>query len=520
MSKVVLIFLSLFCRSGEKNNAEVEKQRNNIISTANRLVQRMKRDWMHYGRRPSGLCGAAILVAARLNEVHCSIKDIIKVVKVCETTIRKRLCEFSETPTSNLTLDEFMTIDLEGEEDPPCFKASKRKQKLSQLENEQQMEEIQTKISHLQKLIEIDLEKSRKKLRTPLSNYLKTDSPDGKSDDSVVEQFIIKDTVKTIENVLNEDSNYDEYIETIKSLRPTAASLGITDVITNYQTDIEETKETEENNELDLTGIDDNELDGYLLTADEIDAKTNVWTRVHKDYLEEMRIKEELKAKEEEERKRKEAAGEVQPKKKRKTRKKMQIQANSASEAIEKMLQEKKISTKINYDVLKNLNPTFGQSTSTFKAPEPVVSETVVNTFEQKRSLKRLPSLKNSSSSSLVNLKTSLLSRLKMKSLESDLHTKEDDDLNEEQMVVQNKETISRSAKNVTAAAQPKETSTANEDVEEDEDEDEDEDEYEEETEKVKGTQLSIQQLLVLESGDNDIDNDNNYFDYEDEDYE
>lgn len=35
---------------GEKNHE--------VSMTAMRLVQRMKRDWMHTGRRPSGLCGA------------------------------------------------------------------------------------------------------------------------------------------------------------------------------------------------------------------------------------------------------------------------------------------------------------------------------------------------------------------------------------------------------------------------------------------------------------------------------
>ena len=29
-----------------------------VSMTALRLVQRMKRDWIHTGRRPSGLCGA------------------------------------------------------------------------------------------------------------------------------------------------------------------------------------------------------------------------------------------------------------------------------------------------------------------------------------------------------------------------------------------------------------------------------------------------------------------------------
>jgi len=33
-------------------------QTHEVSMTALRLVQRMKRDWMHTGRRPSGLCGA------------------------------------------------------------------------------------------------------------------------------------------------------------------------------------------------------------------------------------------------------------------------------------------------------------------------------------------------------------------------------------------------------------------------------------------------------------------------------
>lgn len=60
-------------------------------------------------------------------------------------------------------------------------------------------------------------------------------------------------------------------------------------------------------------------------------------------------VKEEKLAKEKEE-------GKPEKKKRRFQRKKANIgPSNSAGEAIEKMLQEKKISSKINYDVLKSL---------------------------------------------------------------------------------------------------------------------------------------------------------------------
>jgi len=52
----------------------------------------------------------------------------------------------------------------------------------------------------------------------------------------------------------------------------------------------------------------------------------------------------------------------------RKTHKrKPKVEATSAYEAMEKMLQEKKLSKKINYDVLKDLNPTaFKPDTAEF----------------------------------------------------------------------------------------------------------------------------------------------------------
>ncbi|KAI2651910.1 Transcription factor IIIB 90 kDa subunit [Labeo rohita] len=92
---------------------EFGEKTHEVSMTALRLLQRMKRDWMHTGRRPSGLCGAALLVAARMHEFRRTVKEVISVVKVCEATLRKRLTEFEETPTSALTIDEFMRLEQE-----------------------------------------------------------------------------------------------------------------------------------------------------------------------------------------------------------------------------------------------------------------------------------------------------------------------------------------------------------------------------------------------------------------------
>ena len=50
-----------------------------VSMTALRLVSRMKKDWIHFGRRPSGLCGAALLIASRLHEFCRTVTDVIKV---------------------------------------------------------------------------------------------------------------------------------------------------------------------------------------------------------------------------------------------------------------------------------------------------------------------------------------------------------------------------------------------------------------------------------------------------------
>ena len=40
-----------------------------------------------------------------------------------------RLSEFKNTPSSSLTVEEFMTVDLEDEMDPPAFTKSRKKDK-------------------------------------------------------------------------------------------------------------------------------------------------------------------------------------------------------------------------------------------------------------------------------------------------------------------------------------------------------------------------------------------------------
>lgn len=86
---------------------EFEDKAHTVANTALRIVQRMQRDWIQVGsndsfhldsilnrlhlqtgRRPSGICGASLLIAARLHGFRRTQKDIIQVVRICDVTLR------------------------------------------------------------------------------------------------------------------------------------------------------------------------------------------------------------------------------------------------------------------------------------------------------------------------------------------------------------------------------------------------------------------------------------------------
>ncbi|XP_074960204.1 transcription factor IIIB 90 kDa subunit isoform X1 [Phalacrocorax aristotelis] len=349
-----------------------------VSMTALRLLQRMKRDWMHTGRRPSGLCGAALLVAARMHDFRRTVKEVIRVVKVCESTLRKRLTEFEDTPTSQLTIDEFMKIDLEEECDPPSFTAGQKKLKIQQLEKalSKKLEDFEGEISSYQDEIEIELENSRPKAKGVFANFTKDDSIEDNTCSVLGEEEAEDEELEAAANHLNKDF-YNELhekdrveknedgecrngnealvrppaLESLLGPLPTAASLGITESIKEcISAKDREPGENTGDGELDLSGIDDSEIDRYILNEAEAQIKAELWMKENADYLKEQKEKEARIAKE------KELGIYKEHKPKKSAKKREPIQASTAGEAIEKMLEQKKISSKINYNVLRDLN--------------------------------------------------------------------------------------------------------------------------------------------------------------------
>ncbi|XP_073816123.1 brf RNA polymerase III subunit [Musca autumnalis] len=332
------------------NKLQFGAKAHEVSMTALRIVQRMKKDSIHSGRRPTGLCGAALLIAARMHEFNRTIVDIVRIVKIHESTLRKRLTEFADTPSSALTLDEFMSVDLEAEQDPPAFKAARKKDR-------ERIKDIgESELTELQKEIDLQLEQDLKRAQKSALKRLTFGKDDFEEEETA--EFIEKSNLEAIEECLADNPDLTGAAPkklVIEGLKPDIESM--CQPTASELLELEKSQTNEEIGELSLEGLDDEEINNYILTHEEAERKNIMWKALNAEYLKEMKEKEERLAKEREEGK--------PEKKKRKSRKKVIGPSTTAGEAIEKMLQEKKISTKINYDILKTLTEGGGAAAST-----------------------------------------------------------------------------------------------------------------------------------------------------------
>lgn len=99
-----------------------------VAATGVRIVQALTRNWITTGRRPTGLCGAALLISARYHGIPVSSSEIAQIVRISSPTLLKRLAEFKHTSTAQLTADEFENTDLLSlpiVRGPPCFEKNR-----------------------------------------------------------------------------------------------------------------------------------------------------------------------------------------------------------------------------------------------------------------------------------------------------------------------------------------------------------------------------------------------------------
>jgi transcription factor IIIB subunit 2 len=364
-----------------------------VSMTALRLVARMKRDWIQTGRRPAGICGGCLVISARLHGFRITPSQVAKVVKMHELTIFKRMKEFAETPSSQLTLEEFNKTEITEECDPPSFvrsTATKRPLEISakpiiqkkQKSKDYSDEEIsgeEANENSVDELENIDAADVQLEIEKALG------SREMKEIENLDLEHISNSSVKDFESLESQYENSAEKLDSraIDQSSSDSKTASTTPPVAQVDIDSEESGE-------DLgSDLDDAEVNNMILEDEAtLQLKEKIWNHLNKDYLEEA-----------EERRKLAEVEALKPKRKyvrRAPRAERLFSAESAAEAAGKALASRSKSSKINYDALKALldESSAGdltqrsrdslreesKSESTSKAPAPVVT---VEEFEE-----------------------------------------------------------------------------------------------------------------------------------------
>ncbi|KAK3687560.1 hypothetical protein B0T22DRAFT_457512 [Podospora appendiculata] len=80
---------------------------NKVAESAVRIAARMRHDNITHGRRPAGICGAAIIMAARAHNYRRTVREVVFIAKVTMTTLQERMEEFANVPSAQMTISEF-----------------------------------------------------------------------------------------------------------------------------------------------------------------------------------------------------------------------------------------------------------------------------------------------------------------------------------------------------------------------------------------------------------------------------
>ncbi|GAA5990827.1 hypothetical protein JCM10908_000036 [Rhodotorula pacifica] len=375
-----------------------------VALDATRLVNRMGRDWMQIGRRPSGICGACLLLAARMNNFRRSIEEIVQVVKIADVTLRKRLAEFKETASGSLTVSDFRTIWLDETADPPAYAQGIKKEEAVRHERDRKLRE-HTGMSETDSVVgERAFRELADREQTAEPEYGPDELPDptprsvpraegkenvnnhqedgemppppvpsakslGKRKRREVDEDDVDAGEAADENGDGEapaSDAADELLEGDERERYEAVIEGElqqylgsevgsklqAELDTQEQRRFQKMSQTPSGFEFDqndsLEGLDEDELDAFILTPEEIEIKSKLWMQANKDYLKELAEKQTG------------PDGEVKPiakrpRKKTKPRDGQNATGVTAADATTKMLEKKKFSKKINYDAIKNL---------------------------------------------------------------------------------------------------------------------------------------------------------------------
>ena len=307
----------------------------------------MKRDWITTGRRPSGLCGACILISAKLHNFNIDINLLSDVVHVSPQTIQNRIEEFSLTKVASMTKEQFEAFK-EGHyypgADPPAFLKGLMEDK-EEKDKKEIIEENKDKIEN-----GASLGKNKIDVENGLSNANK-DNGNNKMD------LDLKKTQSSNLNLKKPNSNNELQLN-IKAkseafnLRPRPGSkISGNDNLSlkknsSFMKSINLGNDRKSLAEEKLSVIPDNEDYKFFYSKEEYGIRKQFWEIMFKDWIEQQREKEEKEGKEKK----------LNIKTQRKRSKKMIVKPGAVQKTpFEAIKSSNKFGKKINYSYIKSI---------------------------------------------------------------------------------------------------------------------------------------------------------------------
>ena len=376
------IYIARFCKKFKFGNRAKQ-----VEETAEKILQYMDRDWITQGRRPSGLCGACILIAAKLHKLNIDINLVSKVVHSCPQTILNRIEEFSLTRVASMTMEEFAIFqnwNFYPAADPPAFLKNlkgndKQKEKKEEESNEEKSEEKNFKSETSEEKIENGQSKNdndnngkfsfkEPQLSLSKNNSFKNDRLNLRKGDSNISKNINYNDSFTLRprnselSVNNNDSFFarpfnDLYGNNDKNdlltFKPSNSVISKTNKDLSFAQSNSGENKSKRINELKaistadekLSIIPDNEDYKYIYSKDEYGIRKELWEIMFKDWIEHQKEKEEKEGKEKK----------IKVKEPRKRNKKIIVNDGNKKSAFEAIKSSNKFGKKINFSYIKSI---------------------------------------------------------------------------------------------------------------------------------------------------------------------
>jgi len=234
-----------------------------------------------------------------MNNFRRSVEEIVQVVKIADTTLKKRLDEFRKTPSGKLTLADFRRVWLEEEQDPPAFtkgnekeekerqkkvKGKKRKRERDKEEEEEEegeeegMQDVEAEMEESIKQVSKDFDPLLFGAGMGAGQGLPLFLPDVELDEdtNIDPALREKPPPSPLEEVVDE-----AMVEEVSLVLQTDRGLQVTQALNEL-----ESRRSAAIVPNEFGDLDDEELDQFILTEEEVKVKERVWVEMNKDYLE------------------------------------------------------------------------------------------------------------------------------------------------------------------------------------------------------------------------------------------